>query len=103
MLTTLGERLQPGEATDLAGPLPMEIDRYLIEAESGQRFGYDEFVDRVAERAEREEEDAAFGAKAVVALLGEIAPGGEVSDVQAQLPDEYADLFELVGAASTPW
>jgi len=39
VLTTLGERIQEGEATDLASPLPMEIDRYLTEAEHGQRFG----------------------------------------------------------------
>ncbi len=49
-LTTLGERLQEGEAKDLAGPLPMEIDWYLLQADSGQRFHFDEFVSRVAER-----------------------------------------------------
>lgn len=39
-LMTLGERIQEGEAKDLAGPLPMEIDYYLTGAvtEHGQRF-----------------------------------------------------------------
>ncbi|HET7322932.1 MAG TPA: DUF2267 domain-containing protein, partial [Halococcus sp.] len=51
-LKTLGERLQPDEAKDLASPLPREIDRFVATADSGQSFGYSEFVERVAERAE---------------------------------------------------
>lgn len=47
-LTTLGERLQEGEATDVASPLPSEIGRYVSEAEWGQRFDYDDFPGRVA-------------------------------------------------------
>lgn len=103
VLTTLGERLDAGEASDLAAPLPMEIDRYLTAAESGQQFSYDEFVGRVAERAELEESEAAFYAKAVVSLVNELAAGGEMADVQAQLPDEFGDLFELAEAQSVPW
>ena len=64
VLTTLGERLQEGEANDLAGSLPMEIDRYLTEAESGQRFDFAEFVDRVAEREGIERSDAQYHASA---------------------------------------
>ncbi|WP_224447179.1 DUF2267 domain-containing protein [Haloprofundus salilacus] len=98
-LTTLGERLQEGEAEDLAGPLPMEIDRYLLEADSGQRFGFDEFVNRVAEREGMTDPDdaadAAFHAQAIVALVDEVAPAGEMEDVRAQLPEEYERLFEL--------
>ncbi|MFB6122610.1 MAG: DUF2267 domain-containing protein [Haloferacaceae archaeon] len=51
VLTTLGERLGEGEADDLASPLPREIGRFLREAESGQRFSYQGFVERVADRA----------------------------------------------------
>ncbi|WP_435066628.1 DUF2267 domain-containing protein [Haloplanus sp. C73] len=103
VLTTLGERLDAGEASDLAAPLPMEIDRYLTAAESGQQFSYDEFVDRVADRANVEESEAAFYAQAVVSLVSELATGGEMADVQAQLPDEFGDLFELAEAQSVPW
>lgn len=46
----------------------MEIDRFLTEGDSGQRFSCDEFVDRVAERAAVEEIDTAFAQKAVVPL-----------------------------------
>jgi uncharacterized protein (DUF2267 family) len=103
VLTTIGERLQEGESTDLAAPLPMEIDYYLLAADHGQRFGYDEFVDRVADRADVDEADAAFYAQALVDLLGDVAPGGELDDLQAQLPDEYDGLFEIVEGKSAPW
>ena len=99
VLTPLGERLQEGEATDLAGPLPMEIDQFLLQADSGQRFSFDEFVGRVAEieGADADRSDAAYHAQAIVALLAEVVPGGEMDQVRSQLPDDYDDLFELVG------
>ena len=103
VLQTLSERIQEGEATDLASPLPMEIDYYVLAVEHGERFDYGEFVDRVAERAEVEQEDAAFYAQAVVALLADFLPEGEVDDLEAALPDDYGDLFELVDADTTPW
>ncbi|WP_224332182.1 DUF2267 domain-containing protein [Haloprofundus halobius] len=98
-LTTLGERLQEGEAQDLAGPLPMEIDRYLLDADSGQRFAFDEFVDRVAEREGStdpiDRSDATYHAQAIVALVNDVVPPGEMEDVRAQLPEEYGKLFQL--------
>ncbi|WP_254766031.1 DUF2267 domain-containing protein [Salinilacihabitans rarus] len=104
VLTTLGERIQEGEATDLAGPLPMEIDRYLIEADSGQRFDFDEFVSRVAERAalgddESARSEAVYYARAIVALLAAVVPGSEIEQVRQQLPEDegFESLFELVG------
>lgn len=103
VLTSLGERLDSGEAADLAAPLPMEIDRYLTAAESGQQFSYDEFVDRIAERAEVEESEAAFYATAVFALVCELAAEGELADIRAQLPDSFGGLFEMVEAETAPW
>ncbi|WP_218836444.1 DUF2267 domain-containing protein [Halorarum salinum] len=67
-LSTLGERTTEGAADDLASPLPMEVDRFLGEA--GQRFGFDEIADRVAEREEVERSDAVYHAKVVLALVG---------------------------------
>lgn len=101
-LTTLGERLQAGEATDLAAPLPMEIDRFLEEADSGQRFDWDEFVERVWEREGRsdpdERADAAYHARAILAVVAETVPEGELENVRGQLPedDDWDELFELV-------
>lgn len=100
VLTALGERLQPGEAADLAAPLPMEIDRFLTEADSGQRFSYDEFVDRVVEGTGVDRADAVYHAKVVVGLVAEVVPAGEIEQVRGQLPDDFDDLFELVDAES---
>lgn len=104
-LVTLGERLQEGEATDLAGALPIDIDWYLEAAESGQRFDFDEFVSRVAEREgmdpddDDDRSDVVFHAQTVVAVLAEVVPGSELDQVRAQLPDDknWDTLFELVG------
>lgn len=104
-LTTLGERVQADEAKDLASPLPMEIDRYLTAADSGQRFDYQEFLTRVAERGSVERAEAAFRVQAVIALVAEVVPVGELEDVEEGLPAEFEDLFEFVDAeeAAAPW
>ena len=98
-LTTVGERLQEGEAQDLAGPLPMEIDWYLESADSGQRFDFDEFVDRVGERASADDQDALFYAQAIMSLVAELVPEGELQQVRDQLPSDYDPLWDLVGEA----
>ncbi|MFB6096403.1 MAG: DUF2267 domain-containing protein [Haloferacaceae archaeon] len=103
VLTTLGERLSEDEAADLASPLPMEIDWYLLNAESGQRFDWDEFVSRVAERADLTEADAVFHVKAVVSVIDEIEPPGERRDVRGSLPADYGDLFKFADAEHPPW
>lgn len=97
-LATLGERIQEGEATDLASPLPMEIDRYLATAEHGQRFDYDEFLDRVAEREGIDRADANYHAQQIVALLGDVVPPGNMRKLRQQLPDDFGTLFEHVEA-----
>lgn len=102
VLTTLGERLQAGVASDLAGSLPMEIDRYLLEADSGQQFDWDEFVDRIWEREEmtdpNDRADAVYHARVVLAILDEAVPSNEVRQLRNQLPDDedWNNLFELI-------
>ena len=98
VLQSLGERLHAGEAQDLGGSLPMEVDFYLESVESGQRFGYDEFVGRVADRAEVDRSDAAYYGKVVFGLVSELVSAGEIEQVRAQLPDDYEDLFALMDA-----
>lgn len=95
-LTALGERLQEGDATDLASSLPMEIDFYVLNAEHGQSFGFDEFIDRVMEIDNTERPDAVYRAKLVMKTLGEAVPRGEIEDIMQGLPEEFDQLFELV-------
>ena len=99
VLTTLGERLQEGEATDLASPLPMEIDRYLTEADHGQRFDYQEFLDRVAEREGVDRSKANYHAQQLLAVVAADVPPGNLEKVRDQLPEDFDGLFELVDAA----
>ena len=96
-LTTLGERLQEGEATDVASPLPSEIGRFVSEADHGQRFDYDDFLGRVAERGGVDKPDANYQAQQIVALVSEVVPPGNIRKIRDQLPEEYGSLFEFVG------
>lgn len=95
-LTTLSERLYPGEADDLAGSLPMEIDHYVISASSGQRFSRDEFIQRVADIEHVDEPDAFRHIQLMMKILGETVPPGELADIRDGLPDEFEDFFEVV-------
>lgn len=103
VLNTLGERLGEGEAADLAAPLPMEIDRFLTEPAGGQQFSYQEFLERIADRADIEESEAQYDAQAIVALVGECVQGEEMAQVRAQLPADYEPLFEFTQQEATPW
>lgn len=95
-LQTLGERLHPDEAEDLASNLPMEIDRFVGEAESGQRFNYSEFVSRVATIEKSDPPDAAYHAQQILELVAEAVPAGEMRQIRDSLPDDFDDLFDRI-------
>ena len=104
-LETLGARLDPGEADDLASQLPEEIGNHLTHSETAESFGWDEFVDRVVEGEELSPDDradAAYHAQVVADLVAESVSVGELADVVAQLPDEFDELFELVDEDRMP-
>lgn len=118
VLETIGERVDEGGATDIASPLPMEIDRFLLHVDHGQQYDFDEFVERVVDRMNYDdleletaygkpsgidEPEAVYRIKAVTALLSETVPGGEIANVEAQFPEEFEEMFELVDAETTPW
>ncbi|WP_374968094.1 DUF2267 domain-containing protein [Terrabacter sp. BE26] len=95
-LQALAERISGGEAAQLAKYIPEELKPHLTGAEEpAQRFGSEEFVRRVAERAGTGPERAEAGIRAVFATLREETPREELEDVLTQLPKEYA---RLVGA-----
>lgn len=117
VLGTLGERLDEGGVTDVASPLPMEIDRFVVDVEEhGQKFGYREFLDRVVERAwnddlaeefgkagRMERADADYTTKAIVDLVVDLMPGGQETHLRDQLPREFEEMFEFVEAEETAW
>jgi uncharacterized protein (DUF2267 family) len=102
-LTTLGQRIPEGNAADLAGSLPMEIDWYLTGAvhEHAQHFDWQEFVSRVSEIEHADPSDAAYHARVIVDLVREAVPESDFRELRAQLPEEEEDweqLFEVVDA-----
>lgn len=103
-LTTLGERIEAGEANDLASQLPVEIDRYLEEADSGQRFDFEEFAARVADRVELDSLADRPGqlAQAVMSVVADATDTGEVQDLLTHLPQDegYGRLLDF--AAEKP-
>ncbi|WP_199434261.1 DUF2267 domain-containing protein [Qaidamihabitans albus] len=102
-LETLGERIPEQVANHVADQLPTEIGEHLRRtvtmggAGSGERFGLDEFAQRVAERGHLQQPDAVYGSRVVLEVTGE-ATQGVLNKVRDSLPEE---LRELVDAGST--
>ena len=104
-LMTLGQRIQAGEAKDLASSLPMEIGWYLTGpvAEHGERFDWREFVARVAEIEGVDPPEAAYHAQVVMDLVSQAAPPSELRQIRDQLPEDEDDenwgkLFAVIDA-----
>ena len=93
-LATLAERTGGAEARDLATRLPGPLqDALLPTKEQAETFGFDEFVNRVAERSPRRDPIASRSAvDAVLATLREAATPGEFDDVLSQLPRDFHRL-----------
>lgn len=89
---TLSERLQGGEPLDLAAQLPSMLQEFVNVGE-GERFGVDEFIQRIAEQEGISEEQAREQASAVLEVASEAVSRGEIEDVLMQLPQEYHGLF----------
>lgn len=102
-LSTLGQRIPEGDATDLASSLPMEIGWYLtgpVEAH-GERFDWNEFVSRVSDIEGVERSEAAYHAQVVVDLVSAQVPDTDVRQLRDQLPESdenWGKLFEVVDA-----
>lgn len=104
-LQTLGQRIPAGNAEDLAASLPMEIRWYLTGAvqEHGQRFDWEEFIDRVSDIESADPTDAAYHARVVIDLVHTVVPESDFRELRDQLPESedeenWQKLFEVVDA-----
>jgi len=94
-LSTLGERLTPGEVKDLASQLPEEIAYYTAAGvvSGNERFSVDEFFERVAARERVDPPIAIFHARVVFEVLREAVSAGEIEDVLQELPADFRQVM----------
>jgi uncharacterized protein (DUF2267 family) len=92
VLQTLAARISRKEAEDLAAQLPGDLQPLLRDKRGGERFGPDEFAERVAAETALDREGAERAIRAVFATLEEAVSGGEFGDIANELPREYDRL-----------
>ena len=94
-LETLAERLGSDETRHLAAQLPHEIQLFLNEGglPVPERFDSDEFLLRVCAREGIDLPLSTDHARAVIDVLTEAVPSGEIDDMLGRLPDDYRRLF----------
>lgn len=94
-LTVLGQRLEGGEAKDLAAQLPGSLKELLPNDGPGERFDVNAFYERIA--AEEGEgvtvAQARQHARAIAKGLETAVSDGEWNDITSQLPADYADFL----------
>lgn len=100
-LQTLAERISAGQAEDLAYQLPDRLAGHLsrpLGGEMATSFGLDEFVRRVGDRPGVDRALAGAGVRAVLSTLREAVTRDEFENAVAQLPQEFSQVIEPVGA-----
>lgn len=99
-LETLAERISGGEGEDIAAQLPEPLQESLRRPrdKAAERFGLDDFVRRVSERAGVDAALATDGARAVLTTIRQSVTGEEFGDLMAQLPNEFGQVV-----APTHW
>ncbi|WBB67603.1 DUF2267 domain-containing protein [Micromonospora sp. WMMD812] len=100
-LETLAHRISVGQAEDLAYQLPDVLADHLRRPpgrEQATSFGLEEFVRRVADRPNVDRAIAGAGVGAVLSTLREAVTRDEFDNAAAQLPKEFWQVIEPVGA-----
>jgi uncharacterized protein (DUF2267 family) len=100
VLQTLAERIDRGEARDLAALLPPEEAVWVATATPARSFDADAFVQRVADAEGIDADEAERHVRAVFAALERAVGRQELGDVRAQLSRDYDRLLTAdTGAA----
>lgn len=93
-LTVLGERLDGGEAKDLAAQLPGDLQDVLLTApQPAMSLGVEDFLSRVAAVLGTSAETARWDVSAVLSTVADAVSDGELTDVLSQLPRGFPELF----------
>ncbi|MFG2054250.1 DUF2267 domain-containing protein [Micromonospora sp. NPDC048930] len=101
-LEALADRISAGQADALAYQLPGGLDACLLkplrQEQVKSSLGFDDFVQRVADRPDVDRALADAGVRAVLTTLREAVTRDEFENAVAQLPKEFAQAIEPVGA-----
>ncbi|MGY0002318.1 DUF2267 domain-containing protein [Micromonospora sp. I033] len=101
-LEALADRISAGQAENLAYQLPGGLDdclrKPLRQDQVKASLGFDDFVQRVADRPEVDRALADAGVGAVLTTLREAVTRDEFENAVAQLPKEFRQAIEPVGA-----
>ncbi|MGZ4461381.1 MAG: DUF2267 domain-containing protein [Gaiellaceae bacterium] len=93
VLETLAERIDSGEARDLAERLPPELAPSLGKLGGAQGFDLLEFIRRVSEREKVDLDSAELHTRAVLNALGRAVGRDELADLEAELPDDFERML----------
>lgn len=99
-LETLGERIPERLADHTAAQLPGELGEHLRRTEvfggagSGERFGLEEFVERVGARGGMSRSLATYSTRVVLEVLREATQGGQMDKVRDALPEPLRELVD---------
>ncbi|UFP94674.1 DUF2267 domain-containing protein [Gloeobacter morelensis] len=97
VLEIMREHMAGREPHHLAAQLPQGIAEFLSPLENadarGERFGLDEFYERIAQKAGIDVAEAERRAGVVVDVLTKAVSKGEMRDVRGHFPKEYEQLF----------
>ena len=101
-LENLADRISAGQAEHLAYQLPEGLDahlrRPLRREHATSSSGLEEFVQRVGDRPDVDRALAGAGVRAVLTTLREAVSRDQFEDTMAQLPKDFRQAIEPVGA-----
>ncbi|EEF58403.1 DUF2267 domain-containing protein [Pedosphaera parvula] len=93
-LPAFAARLTAEETKDLASQLPREIAFYLQVSEHSVPLKLHDFFQLVSAQEQTHLPDAVYHARVVLEVLKEAVSEGEVSDIKAQLPEDWRALID---------
>ncbi|WP_222913566.1 DUF2267 domain-containing protein [Natrinema sp. SYSU A 869] len=102
MSDSISQRIEPGQAENLAAQLPREVGIFLTDVDTVERFEWDEFIDRIVEKGnyspEDEQADAVHHARVVMDVVDDAIIDNAIENLRDQISsaDDWNKLFVLV-------
>lgn len=94
ILSAVAERISAGQSRDLAAALPGELRPHVESSQDAKIFGVEDLFERVTHAQQVDRGVAARYVRAVLRTLRDHVPEREIDDTRAQLPADFAELFD---------